>query len=174
MLNNINSRGLSKCLEFSWRNQFRCFKEHWWLVEQKSRIPNCSCWYKWPNKYINLLSNVKKIVDKTNKTSLDTVLTDTYSRLKNSIRKKISLISNDIIKEEHLGIKSLHLNRKGKNLCQGTVKFYWGASSSPLGDSYYELEIASNTIIINSKLTLMDIRISNINRLVFGHLNIKS
>ena len=126
MLNNINSRGLSKCFEFSWRNQFRCFKEHWWLVEQKSRIPNCSCWYKWPNKYINLLSNVKKIVDKTNKTSLDTVLTDTYSQLKNSVRKKISLISNDIIKEEHLGIKIFTLTGKVRIFAKELLNFIEG------------------------------------------------
>ena len=67
---------------------------------------------------INLLSNIKKIVNKTNKTSPSTVLTfsniifrkdkeklektraDTNSRLKNFCRqKKINLISNDNIKE---------------------------------------------------------------------------
>ena len=79
--------------------------------------------------------NVKKIVNKTNKTFPDTVLTfsnilfrkdkknlektraDTNSRLKNFCRqKKINLISNDNIKEEHLGIKKLHLNRKGNSI----------------------------------------------------------
>ena len=40
----------------------------------------------------------------------------------------------------------------------------WDISS--LGDSYYEPENASNTIISNAKRTLRDIRISNINRLV--------
>ena len=45
---------------------------------------------------------------------------------------------------------------------------------SPLGDSYYESENASNTIITNAKRILRDIRTSNINRLVFGHLNINS
>ena len=78
---------------------------------------------------INLLSNVKKIVSKTNKTSPNTVVTfssiifrkhkknlektrpDTNSWLKNFCRQqKINLISNDNIKEEHLGIKKLHLN----------------------------------------------------------------
>ena len=84
---------------------------------------------------INLLSNVKKIVNKTNKTSPNTVLTfssiifrkdkknlektraDTNSRLKNFCRqKKINLISNDNIKEEHLGIKKRHLNRKDNSI----------------------------------------------------------
>ena len=79
--------------------------------------------------------NVKKIVNKTNKTFPDTFLTfsniifrkdkknlektraDTNSRLKNFCRqKKINLISNDNIKEEHLGIKKLHLNRKGNSI----------------------------------------------------------
>ena len=48
----------------------------------------------------------------------------------------------------------------------------WGIS--PLGDSYYETENVSNTVISNAKRTLSDIYISNINRLVFGHLNINS
>ena len=80
---------------------------------------------------MNLLSTVKKIVNKINKTSPNTVLTlskiifekdkknlektqaDTNSRLKHFCwQKKINLISNDNIKEEHLGIKKLHLNRK--------------------------------------------------------------
>ena len=43
-----------------------------------------------------------------------------------------------------------------------------------LGDYYYESEKASNTIITNAKRILRDIRTSNINRLVFGHLNINS
>ena len=45
---------------------------------------------------------------------------------------------------------------------------------STLADSYYERENASNTIISNAKRTLRDILINNINRLVFGHLNINS
>ena len=45
---------------------------------------------------------------------------------------------------------------------------------SPLGDSYYESENASNAIITNAKRILRDICTSNINRLFFGHLNISS
>ena len=44
----------------------------------------------------------------------------------------------------------------------------------PLGVSYYESENASNTIIANAKRILRDVRTNNINRLVFGHLNISS
>ena len=52
------------------------------------------------------------------------------------------------------------------------IEANWGIG--PLGDSYYESENASNTIITNAKRILRDIRTSNINRLVFGHLNINS
>ena len=45
---------------------------------------------------------------------------------------------------------------------------------SPLGDSYYESENASNTISTNAKRTLRYIRTSNINRLLFGHLSMNS
>ena len=84
---------------------------------------------------INLLSNAKKIVNKIKKKSPNTVVTfsniivrkdkrnlekaraDTNSRLKNFCRQKnINLIPNDNIKEEHLGVKKLHLNRKGNSV----------------------------------------------------------
>ena len=84
---------------------------------------------------INLLTNVKKIVNKAKKTSPDTVLrfsdivfrkdkkniekmrADTNSRLKFFCKQKnIKLILNDNLKEEHLGIKKLHLKRKGNTV----------------------------------------------------------
>ena len=84
---------------------------------------------------INLLTNVNKIVNKVKKTSFNTVLSfsdivfridkkniekmraDTNSRLKNFYKqKRIKLILNDNLKEEHLGIKKLHLNRKGNTV----------------------------------------------------------
>ena len=43
---------------------------------------------------------------------------------------------------------------------------------SPLRDSHYKTENVSNTIISNAKRTCRDICISNIDRLVFGYLNI--
>ena len=103
-----------------------------------------------------------KKVNKTNKTSPNTVLTfsniifrkdkknlektraGTNSQLKNFCRlKKINLIFNDNIKEEHLGIKKLHLNRKGysifaKNLLNAIVEKW---DISPLEYSYYETEL---------------------------------
>ena len=84
---------------------------------------------------INLLTNVKKIVNKAKKTSPDTVLrfsdivfrkdkkniekmrADTNSRLKFFCKQKnIKLILNDNLKEGHLGIKKLHLKRKGNTV----------------------------------------------------------
>ena len=81
---------------------------------------------------INLLTNVEKIVNKVKKTSPDTVLSfsdivfrkdkkniekmraDTNSRLKNFCKQKnIELILNNNLKEEYLGIKKLHLSKKG-------------------------------------------------------------
>ena len=44
---------------------------------------------------------------------------------------------------------------------------------SLLGDSYYESENTSNTIITNAKSFIRNIRTSNIKRLVIGHLDIK-
>ena len=142
---------------------------------------------------MNLLWNVKKIVNKTNKTSPETVLTfsniifrkdrnnlekiraDTNSLWKNFCRQKdINLISNDNIKEEYLGIQKRHLNRKGNGIfAKNLLNFIEGNwDVSLLRDSYYETENASKTIISNAKGTLRDIRTSNFNRLVFGHLNI--
>ena len=84
---------------------------------------------------VNLLNNVKKFVNKVKNTSLDTVLSfskiiitrdkrniekmraDTNSRLKNFWKQKnIHLILNENIKENHLGIKKQHLNRKGNSI----------------------------------------------------------
>ena len=51
------------------------------------------------------------------KKKLEKTRADTNYRLKNSVgRKKINLISNDNIKEEHLGIKKLHPSRKSNNI----------------------------------------------------------
>ena len=88
----------------------------------------------------------------------------------------VSLISNDNdnIKEEHLGIQKLYLNRKGNSIfAKNLLNFIEGNwDISPLGDSYYESECAS--IITNAKRVLRYIRTSNIDRLFFGHLNINS
>ena len=80
------------------------------------------------------------------------------------------------MKEKHLGIKKLHLDRKVNSIFAKTslnfIERNWDIS--PLGDSYHETENVSNKIISNGKRNLRDIHISNINSLVFGHLNIIS
>lgn len=51
------------------------------------------------------------------KRNLEKMRADINSRLKNfSNQKNINLILNDNIKEEHLGIEKLHLNRKGNSV----------------------------------------------------------
>ena len=76
---------------------------------------------------VNPLNNVKKIVNKTKKKSpfsdiiirkyrnnLEKSRADTNSRFFK--QKNIGLIDNENLKENHLGIKKLHLNRKGNTL----------------------------------------------------------
>ena len=91
-------------------------------------------------------------------------------------KKKINLISNDNIKKEHLGIKKFQLNKEGNSIfAKNFLNFIEGKRDfRRLGDSYYKTENASDTIIENAKRTLKKIRVSNINRLVLGHLNINS
>ena len=89
------------------------------------------------------------------------------------------MILNDNIKGEHLGIKKLHLNRKGdgifaKNLLN-IIEGNWFLN--PLRYTYNENENACNASIAtfsDAKRTLENICISNINKLIFGHLNINS
>ena len=66
------------------------------------------------------------------------------------------------MKEEHLVIKKLNIF--SKNLLS-FIEMNWDIT--PLGDSYYETENASDTVISNAKRTLRNIHISNVNRLVF-------
>ena len=57
------------------------------------------------------------IIVRRNKRNLEKMRADTNSRLKNFCNQKnINLMLNDKIKEEHLGIKELHLNRKGNSV----------------------------------------------------------
>ena len=75
---------------------------------------------------------------------------------------------NDKIKEEHLGIKQLHLNRKGNSVfAKYLLNFTEGNwFLSPLRDTYKENENVSNAWIATvsgAKKTLKNICISNIN-----------
>ena len=137
MLNNINSRGLSKSKKVDVSNFPGATSSDVLMKidDVLNKKPASLIVHVGTNDLtndINLLSNVKKIVNKTNKTFPDTVLTfsniifrkdkknlkktraDTNSWLKNFCRQKKmnNFISNDNLKEEHLGIKKLHLNRK--------------------------------------------------------------
>ena len=86
---------------------------------------------------INMLNNAKKIVKelttklpkvkdafsglipRKDKKNLDKNVTETNERLKNFCRQKdIGLIDNGNITEGPLGIKKLHLNRKGNTFLQ--------------------------------------------------------
>ena len=111
------------------------------------------------------------------KKNLEKTRTNASSRLKNLCQQRnITLISNDNIKAERLGIKNLHLNRKGNSIfAKNLLNFIEGNwDICPLGDSYYQTENVSDTIISNAKRTLGNIRIGNVNSFVFGHLNMNS
>ena len=140
MLNNINSRGLSKSkkvdvLNFPGATSSDVLTKIDDVLNKKPASLIVHVGTNDPTNDINLSSNVKKIVNKTNRTSPNTALTfssiifrkdtknlektlaDTNPRLKNFCRQKnINLASNDNIKEEHLGIKKFHLNRKGNSI----------------------------------------------------------
>ena len=78
-----------------------------------------------------------------------------------------------------MGIKKLHLDRKDNSIfAKNMLQFIEGNwDFSPLGDSYTEMEnvsTTSTTIVSNAISTLQDICVSNINRLIFGHLSISS
>ena len=78
-----------------------------------------------------------------------------------------------------MGIKKLHLGRKDNSIfAKNMLQFIEGNwDFSPLGDSYIEMEnvsTTSTTIVSNAISTLQDICVSNINRLIFGHLSISS
>ena len=140
MLNSINSCGLSKSkevdvLNFPGATSSDVLTK---IDDVLNKKPASLIVHVGTNDLTNdviLLSNVKKDSKKTNKISPNTVLTfssiifqkvkknlektraDTNSWLKHFWwQKNINLISNDNIKEEHLGIKILHLNRKGNSI----------------------------------------------------------
>ena len=133
MLNNINSRGLSKSkevdvLNFPGATSSDVLTKIDDVLNKKPASLIVHVGTNDPTNDINLLSKVKKIVNKTSRASPNTALTfssiifrkdtknlektlaDTNPRLKHFCRQKnINLTSNDNIKEEHLGIKKLHL-----------------------------------------------------------------
>ena len=105
---------------------------------------------------------------------------DTNSRLKNFCNQKNKhLILNDNIKQEQLGIKKLYLNRKGNNIFAKNLLHIIGGNwfLNPLRNTYNENENGSNASIAtfsDAKKALKIVRISNIRKLIFEHLNINS
>ena len=88
-----------------------------------------------------------------------TTSADVLTKIDHVLNKKSVSLNVGTIKKEHLGIKKLHLDRKGNGIfAKSLLKFIEGNwDIGPLGDSYYETGNASNTIISNSKRTLLGI-----------------
>ena len=102
---------------------------------------------------------------------------DTNARLKNFCNQKnIPLIDNGNIKEEHLGVKKLHLNRRGNSLFAknllGFIEQNWNLKRK--GDVSVYSEDVSNVSHSDVQQVSKDIPKSNVNKLVFGQLNINS
>ena len=102
---------------------------------------------------------------------------DTNARLKNFCNQKnIPLIDNGNIKEEHLGVKKLHLNRRGNSLFAknllGFIEQNWNCSCK--ADVSICSEDVSNVSLSDAQHVLKDIRKSDVNKLIFGQLNINS
>ena len=140
MLNNINNRGLSKSkkvevLNFPGATSKDIIGKIDDVLNQKPESLIVHVGTNDLTNEINLLNNIKKIVTKTkqkspntvisfsnliirkDKKNLENLLADTNSRLKNYCsQKSLRLINHDNIKENHLGVKKLHLNRKGNSV----------------------------------------------------------
>ena len=140
MLNNINSRGLSKSNKVSVSNFPGATSEDI-LDEIEDTLkthPDTLIVHTGTNdltKNINTLRSVKKLCEKAKRISPDTKIAflntiyrkdrrntdkqrvDIDARLKNLFyQKNIPLIDNGNIKEEHVGVKTLHLNRRDNSL----------------------------------------------------------
>ena len=140
MLNNVNGRGLSKSkkvevINFSGATSTNIVEKIDHILEDHPKSLVVHVGTNDLTNDVNLLNNVKKIVNKTKKKSPNPVISfsniivrkhrrnlekkrsDTNARLKNYCsQKNVDLINNDNLKENHLGIKKLHLNRKGNTL----------------------------------------------------------
>ena len=140
MLNNINSRGLSKSNKV-YVSHFPGATIEDILDEIEDTLkthPDTLIVYAGTNdltKNSNTLRSIRKLCEKAKRISPDTKIVfsniiywkdrrntdkqriDTNARLKNFCNQKnIPLINNANIKEEHLGVKKLHLNRRGNSL----------------------------------------------------------
>ena len=120
------------------------------------------------------------IINRKDKTNIQKTLTDTNARLKNFCKQKgISFIDNSGIQEFHLGKSKLHFHRKGNRAFAKKLSHNINRAVSSFFP--YDLvtvnECLSNTLEkaksgTNSSLQTM--RMDNLNKLVFAHLNINS
>ena len=102
---------------------------------------------------------------------------DTNARIKNfGNQKNIPLIDNGNIKEEHLGVKKLHMNRTGNSLFAtnllGFIEQNWNCSCK--GDASIYGEDVYNVSHSDAQQVLKDISKNNVNKLIFGQLNANS
>ena len=140
LLNGINEKGLSKRHDVKIVNKPGATSERLLLEDLDNLIkyqPEGVIIHAGTNDLtngINMLNNAKKIVKelttklpkvkiafsgliaRKDKKNLDKNVTETNKRLKNYCRQKdIGYIDNSIITDDSLGIKKLHLNRKGSS-----------------------------------------------------------
>ena len=119
------------------------------------------------------------IIQKDSK-NLEKSRPDSKSRLKKICNQEnIGLIDNEDLNENHLDIKKLHLNMKNNTLfAKNLLNFIegnWNFKSER--DNFKEENSASHdSTVLQSdvKESLKNICISNINKLIFGHLNVNS
>ena len=204
MLNNINSRGLSKSKKVIVIIQPGATsdvieEELEATVKENSKI-NTLIVHARTNDLtnnINTLRSVKKTCEKTKKISPNTKIVfssiifrkdrrdiekqrnDVSTRLKNFCKQKnIAFIDNSNLKEENLGLKKLHLNRICNSLFAKNFLSYLennGFSESLRDDTVSEDEPnVYNDCTPDPKQMLKNIRNGSVNKLTFGHLNINS
>ena len=148
----------------------------------------------------NLLNNVKKILKQVKKLSPNTkvafssivtrkdkkdiskTVQDTNLRLKNYCsQKNIDFIQNSNIMEEHLGIKKLHLNKKGNSLLANNfLKYLRSTFWDDIDSNCFEVNVNECESKLNlpdrlsnvvSERSLKEIRTKNLNWVVLAHLN---
>lgn len=118
------------------------------------------------------------------KQNIDKLRIDTNGVLWNFVSSKIWITSTTEI-EGHLGVKKLHLNKRSNSIFAKNLVAYirqWLFKSrivQILNEDYnFDKECGhdDSSILANSdaKSVLNDIRVTNLNKLIFGHLNINS
>ena len=148
------------------------------------------------NQAKKIIKEVKKVSHNTkiafssivtckDRQNIDKKVLEVNSHLKNYCRQKnIDFIDNNNIKEEHLGVKKLHLNKRGNSvLASNILKYLRSTFRNGHNDSnclriksvehISELSESNAGDVVVFK-SLKDVRIKNLNRIVLPHLNINS